>query len=433
MLASERETHMKARILIAVLALCATAAAQTVTGTVTNGTTGRPAAGDEVVLLSLSQGMNESAHGRTDAQGKFSLPLDSAPGPHLVRVTHQGVNYFPAGGPILPGAAAGELAIQVYDAAKKLDGITATVDVMRMQAPDASTLQVIELIAVSNTSSPARTLGGERTWEINLPEGAQIDQADAAGPGGMPVNAMPVPDDAHKGRYYFDFPIRPGETRFQVAYHLLYSGEATLAPHVSGNVQHFAVMLPKSMQFAARSAGVFTPMADETGQSNLQVATNVAPGKDLGFRVSGTGELPNEQAGQGNQAPSAEAGSPMPANRPGGGLGTPEGTPDPLHETRWAILVGLMAILAIGGVWVMSRRQGAQPAGTAPEVPAVPVQTLPAPPDGSVLLQALKEEIFQLEVERQQGKLSDEEYAKAKAALDQTLRRAIARTRATKA
>ena len=44
-----------------------------------------------------------------------------------------------------------------------------------------------------------------------------------------------------------------------------------------------------------------------------------------------------------------------------------------------------------------------------------------------MLLDALKEELFQLEMERTQGQISEEEYAKAKAALDQTLARAIKR------
>jgi len=44
-----------------------------------------------------------------------------------------------------------------------------------------------------------------------------------------------------------------------------------------------------------------------------------------------------------------------------------------------------------------------------------------------MLLEALKEEIFQLEVDRKLGRVSAEEYEKAKAALDQTLERAIKR------
>ena len=40
----------------------------------------------------------------------------------------------------------------------------------------------------------------------------------------------------------------------------------------------------------------------------------------------------------------------------------------------------------------------------------------------------MKEELFQLEIDRQQGKVSAEEYSTAKAALDETIKRALART-----
>lgn len=42
----------------------------------------------------------------------------------------------------------------------------------------------------------------------------------------------------------------------------------------------------------------------------------------------------------------------------------------------------------------------------------------------------MKEELFQLETERLQGKISEADYQTAKAALDLTLKRAIARQQA---
>ena len=56
-----------------------------------------------------------------------------------------------------------------------------------------------------------------------------------------------------------------------------------------------------------------------------------------------------------------------------------------------------------------------------------PAATRPPAPS-QLLLAALKEELFTLEVERQQGTLSSEEYEKARAALEQTLQRALNRT-----
>jgi hypothetical protein len=58
-----------------------------------------------------------------------------------------------------------------------------------------------------------------------------------------------------------------------------------------------------------------------------------------------------------------------------------------------------------------------------------PVLAAPAPAarPASMLLDALKEELFQLEVERRQGQISQSEYESAKSALDQTLDRALKR------
>ena len=56
-----------------------------------------------------------------------------------------------------------------------------------------------------------------------------------------------------------------------------------------------------------------------------------------------------------------------------------------------------------------------------------PVTTKPLVGRSGMLFEALKEELFQLEVEHKQGRISQEEYAKVKAALDQTLERAIKR------
>ena len=39
----------------------------------------------------------------------------------------------------------------------------------------------------------------------------------------------------------------------------------------------------------------------------------------------------------------------------------------------------------------------------------------------------MKDELFHLELDRQQGKITADEYAKAKAALDETIKRAISR------
>ncbi len=68
-------------LLAAILSLAlATAAAQTLTGTVTNGTTNKPAAGDEVILINLANGMDVGGSTKADSSGKFSFKI-TVPGP----------------------------------------------------------------------------------------------------------------------------------------------------------------------------------------------------------------------------------------------------------------------------------------------------------------------------------------------------------------
>ena len=193
------------RVLAALLSLSALSTATNLKGTVKNGTTGKPAAGDDVVLLDMSQGMQEAARTKSDAQGRFSFNYEETGGPHMVRVLHQGVNYFPQGGVIPPGTSTAE--VTVYDAAAKVPGIGLTVDMMRAQS-EGNNLQVTELWVVKNPSSPPRTQMSDNAFEVMLPAEAQVDSAMASGPGGQPVNSAPVPQ-AEKNKYAFIFPVRP--------------------------------------------------------------------------------------------------------------------------------------------------------------------------------------------------------------------------------
>ena len=418
-------------ISLIVLALTSFAAAQSITGTVINGTTGKPAAGDEITLLSLSQGMQEVGSTKTDAQGKFTLkaPADTNV-PHMVRATHGGVSYFPRGGPLMPGNTTAE--VTVYDAAKKLEGLQQMVEVDRIQA-DGNQLQVIALFAIQNESKPPRTQVDDRTFEFVLPEGATIESGLARGPGGQPINDQPT-DAGAKNHYAFSFPLKPGETQFQVAYHLPYSGQASFAPKPLAPVQHLVVMTANGMSFAPKNPQRFQPMPDSPG---VMVATDAKPGEDLSFSVSGTGQFQaeGEQAAGGAVGGGGAMGGGQPAgrdNRPGGGLGAPIDSNDPLYDYR-AVILGVFAlVLVMGGFYVAAKSNSAAPAAVvsgASVVVQVPSALAPADRNAK-LLEAMKDELFHLELDRQQGKITPAEYEKAKAALDETLKRAVARTKA---
>jgi len=425
--------------LASLLLLTTLASAQTLTGTVKNATTGKPAAGDEVVLLSLGQGMEESGRTKADAKGNFSFKLDGQ-GPHLIRVTHQEVTYHRMAP---PGTTSVE--IEVYDAGKKIDGIEVIADIMRFQASGGQ-LQIEREFAVQNNSKPPRTQMNEHNLEFYVPDGAKMQGGQAMTAGGQPVKSDPVPEGENaKNRYSFLFPLRPGETRFSVVYTVPYTGSINIDPKLIYPIEHFVAIAPKSIEFSAANPSVYksTPFPGQP-DANVEVASSVQPGQNAAFKLSGEGALAEQQeAGQG-QTSSAQNES-----RPGGGLGPPIDAPPPTQKYQWWILGGVALALTGGGVFVASRQQAAQRAARTKVGKAVvfedeeevevaeppvretrPTQARPAERragHSAMLLEALKEEIFELEVEHKQGLISPQEYDKAKAALDQTLERALKR------
>ena len=428
--------------------------AQSLSGTITNGTSDKPAAGAEITLIKLANGMEEAGSTKADSKGKFTFKLDDAGGPHLVRATYQGAQYFKMAPPGTPTAD-----LTVYDSAKTVEGIHYTVDFLRLET-SGDQMHATRTFVMDNQSKPPKTQMSDATFEFYLPDGAQIDSAQALGPGGRSVNVA-ASQRTERNLYGISFPIRPGETKMQVAFHLPYSGSLELNPKSKYELQHFVVMVPKSMTFEAKSTSYSTVKdGPGAGQANVQVATNAQAGQSLAFKISGTGSLPPETENAGSGASNAEpnnggASGEGLSSRPGGGLGPPSEAPDPLQSFRWWILGGFAVVLAGGGYYVTQRSKHA-PAisataggGSMPVPPitssyAAPITRVvdtarvttavasPAPAvmsgsSASVLMQAMKEELFQLEIDRHQGVISPEEYKTTKSALDQTLARAIQR------
>jgi hypothetical protein len=410
-----------------------------ITGVVTNKTTNKLSAGDDVVLIRLAQGMQEAARTKTDAKGRFTLDVPANDtGMHLVRVTHDKANYFR---PAPPGTQSVE--VEVFNAAAKVKGVSSEADVMRLQTDETGkSLHVVENFFVKNESNPPLTQFSDRPFEFYLPDGAVVEGSAALAPGGMPVQASPVPL-GEANHYAFIFPIRPGETRFQITYKLPYSGSLKFAPRVMMPTDTVAIMMPKSMTFKAGPSASYAPVTEET-TAQTYVARSVQPSEPLDFTVSGTGQMPRDTgapatAGEGSAAtsnaaaPAGAAGAAAGAasdTRPGGGLGTPldpEGTNDPWAKYKWWILGGLGLAMAVGaGIMLKNGPAQAAAAGVG-SVGMGPIVAAPVVTGPDSLLAAMKEELFTLETDRLQGRLSESEYVEQKAALEVVLRRALAR------
>jgi len=409
---------------LGLLFTAAVAQAAPVTGTVTNKTTGKPSAGDTVVLVNPMAGMSEVAHTVTDARGHYSLDKQGE-GPALLRAMHQGAEYFieaPKGG------APGDIA--VYDVAQKVQGVSLEADVMEMET-DNGLLRVTERFFVHNTSMPPMTQWSQHSFEIVLPGEATIEGAQAQRPTGLPTSIKLDPDGA-RGHYSFNFPIQPDDgeknTMFQLSYTVPYNGKFTFKAQESLPAQNVAVLLPKSITFTGGAGATFQSVPQDPNVQTF-LTKNATPGKVIIFTIEGTGAMPREQQGAaaGQQGAGADSGgqTAAPGNQPGGGLGTPINTPDPLSKYKWWILAGLALLLAAGAAFLLGK-----PVGTAAQEGGAATSGAFATPAGkqNALLNALKEELFALESEKINATVSAKEYAEVKAALETVLKRALKRS-----
>ena len=425
-------------IVLTLFAGGALAQAATISGTVTDKTTGKPAVGDNVVLLDVQANMAEVAHARTNAQGHYSID-EPGPGPYLVRVTHQGAGYFiaaPQGG--------GNGDIPVYDVAAKVKGVHIEADVLEFETGSSGQLKVDERYFVHNLSSPPVTQWSPHSFEVVLPADAEVNGAAAQRPNGLPTSVNVEPT-GQKGHYVFNFPIQPDlgdkDTLFQISYNLPYAaGKYTFHSLLTLPADDLAVLLPKSMTFT-NGPGVQFQSINEDPSVQTFLVKNTPANKTVAFTIAGTGSMPREQ--QGNQQQSSDnSAATGDGGQPGGGIGAPIDTPDPLTKYKWWILgaLGLLLVTAAGFLLRKPATAGAvagdglipgsgnsfpTASAMAPVVYNAPATTTSK---NSALLNALKEELFALESEKLSGKLEPKEYEEAKAALETVLKRALKRS-----
>jgi Carboxypeptidase regulatory-like domain len=403
-----------------------------ITGTVTNQTTHQPSVGDQVSLLNPMQAMQEVAQTTTNAKGRYSLNAPPG-GQFLLRVTHDGAPYYQQ---VTSGTQA--LDMDVYSAGAHVPGVTTEVLMLRAQTDaGGANLNVTEDFVVKNDSKPAMTQFSKTPFDLYLPEGAVVEATAAKGPNGMPT-AEELTPQSEKGLFSVMFPIRPGETQIEIAYHVPYTGSLKLNMKVAGQTDMFAVSLPKSMTFTAGPDARFIPANGDLSAATF-LARNVKAGQSVEFDLGGSGQLPRDNQGSDQSgAAGGNAGAP-PDDAPGKGLGNPldpNGTREPVStKYKWWILGGL-GLLLVAAAGVLLRKPAVAPVvGVAASQdvvrPAVVAQTAAGQqtPAGqqALLLQVLKEELFGLETDRLQGRVSEDDYVQSKAAIELILRRALQR------
>jgi hypothetical protein len=193
-------------------------------------------------------------------------------------------------------------------------------------------------------------------------------------------------------------------------------------------------MLPKKMQFTATPGAAFQAMTDPRQSGAIvEVASNTRVGQPLTFTLSGTGilaETKAENVGPVQSADARKGGRTVQDSRATAGAVPPAVAPDRSHQFRRYILCGLGVLLAIGAISIVRRatkRRLRNVVRFKTQSTVVVGRAKSEPVDRrKIILDDLKEQLFRLEVEHKQNRISQQEYEKAMAALHQNLDRAMA-------
>jgi hypothetical protein len=155
----------------------------------------------------------------------------------------------------------------------------------------------------------------------------------------------------------------------------------------------------------------FTQDNDEAGMS-VFFMKNVAAAQPVKFSVSGEGVAPREA--QEPPAPDANSGvAPGTATAAGNG------------KSSWYLVGLLFAVLLGGAVVVFRKRRGSfgDRSGDGADKHTNQKVSLGKAGHNGSMIEALKEELFQLETDRLDGKISQQDYEKSRAGLDTLIRR----------
>ncbi len=410
--------------------------AGTVTGTVTNGTTGTPAAGIDVILIQLQGTMAPVAQTKTDANGHYQL---DHPGlgnePMLIRAIYRGVTYHE---PATPGKTTVD--IEVFEPTEKPSALAVTACAIILEPSGSDLIVNEEYLLTNKTQPPVAFYRPGDSFEFAVPADAQLGDVAVVGASGMPVKQAPI----SKGKNWqaIDSPFRPGDSSVRLSYKIPYPRNQTSLKFSSRYlIQRVAVFAPPGMEV---SGDGFATAGQQQG-FNVFMKESFAANALEAISISGTGPMPpsssSDQAADDTQNPSVNSRADSSAPAPSASLTT---LPTRLDSVRWYILGGFAALFALGLIYIWRQPQVAlagkpnearTPTSQAPAAtPSVgpPAVSGPIPGKGGTAanldravrgsLDDLRDVLFRLELRREAGTISEAEYMSERDRVQQVLR-----------
>jgi hypothetical protein len=226
-----------------VLAAALPAFAQ-MSGTVINQSTGKPQAGATVGIYTMGNknGLELVDQAKSDAQGKFSINK-TLEGMLLIRTAFGGITYNHRIAPTDPRTGIG---LEVYDVSKQ-PGVAKAEKHMVLFEPTGDQVAVTETYLFKNEGKTAWYDPDAGTLKIWAP-GKPTVQGTA--PGGAPIGAA-VTKTTQPDIWAVDFPVKPGDTRFDVSYSMPYKEGETIAGKIASKDDNTYLIVPSGVEMKA--------------------------------------------------------------------------------------------------------------------------------------------------------------------------------------
>jgi hypothetical protein len=260
----------------------------------------------------------------------------------------------------------------------------------------------------------------------------------------MPVKQGTI--DKGKGRYAIAYAFQPGQNGVRLSYVLPYTGNhATVRAPSSYDAKRVLLVIPPTMQISSPG---FNAAGTEQG-FNVFSKDSIKAGTAFDIAINGTAPPPSEQSASGppDQVNGRDSGSDS------GPSATVQTAPARLDNDKWILLGGLAAIFAVGvgllfrqpvlaqanvpatstspGPRANKVKRQAQtkpsspsPSSTSKSAPAVPLDEK-IQQEVDTNLESLKDSLLRMELRRQAGTISDEEYARERGRAEQLLRELV--------
>jgi hypothetical protein len=392
--------------------------AGTVHGSVINRTTGKPVPNTDVDLLSPTQGMALLATVKSDAQGQFSATNDSiGTGPVLIRVTYQGVSF---NGFLPPGRP--QVDVEVFDVTKDSKVIFPASHVVIFQPQNGTLIGAEEYNITNDSKPPVAYFRTEGNFEFAIPDKAELKHVTATGSLGMDVPQASI--DKGKGLYAIAYAFHPGQTNVRLSYELPYPGNsANLKLPATYSGMRMLLVAPPGVTLS----GPGISAAGQEQGMNVFLHEALAAKTALTVSISGVGAPQAAESADGQGQQQGQEGN---SRTQGPQVDV---APPRIDDLKWPMLFGLVALFALGAILLSRKQVVVAPAAEHGDEP--PAQSKKAAKAAkhqagveavkesvNANLDSLKEEVFRLELRKQAGTISEEEYAREKSRVEKLLR-----------